>query len=69
MVVGGGVIANSRLRERLREVCADLKIDAAIPPMGLCTDNGAMIAGLGFHLQPNGSSELAAIPDLPVGLN
>ncbi len=69
LVVGGGVIANTRLRQRLKEVCSDFQIEAAIPPMSLCTDNGAMVGGLGFHLQPVGPLELAAVPDLTVGLN
>jgi N6-L-threonylcarbamoyladenine synthase len=40
IAVAGGVSANSRLRERLREVVPD----AVFPPMSLCTDNAAMIA-------------------------
>ncbi len=69
LVVGGGVIANRPLRQRLQEVCADLKIELAIPPFGLCTDNGAMIAGLAYHLNPAAGRNLAVVPDLPVGLN
>jgi N6-L-threonylcarbamoyladenine synthase len=69
LVVGGGVIANCSLRERLSQVCQEHQISMAIPPMGLCTDNGAMVAGLGYHLRPSGSVELAAVPDLAVELN
>lgn len=69
LVVGGGVIANSPLRERLQEVCSDLKIDLAIPPTDLCTDNGAMVAGLGHHRNPMSPWELTAVPDLTVELN
>ncbi|MCM8811985.1 MAG: tRNA (adenosine(37)-N6)-threonylcarbamoyltransferase complex transferase subunit TsaD [Candidatus Omnitrophica bacterium] len=69
LVVGGGVIANRPLRERLKEVCGDSKIEVAIPPMGLCTDNGAMIAGLGFLLDPATAAELTAVPDLAMGMN
>ncbi len=69
LAVGGGVIANTPLRERLQEVCADLKIELAIPPMSLCTDNGAMVGGLAFHLNPVALAELSVIPDLPVELN
>lgn len=46
IVVAGGVAANSRLRERL----TDLKgLNVFIPEPILCTDNAAMVAGLGFH--------------------
>ena len=64
LVVGGGVVANRALRERLTEVCQECRIQVAIPPMGLCTDNGAMVAGLGYHLRPMPSVELTAVPDL-----
>jgi N6-L-threonylcarbamoyladenine synthase len=42
---GGGVMSNSRLRERLGEACAERGIDLHLPSPLLCTDNGAMIAG------------------------
>jgi N6-L-threonylcarbamoyladenine synthase len=41
--VTGGVSANSRLRTRAAEVCADLGVTLAIPPLRYCTDNAAMI--------------------------
>ena len=47
-VVGGGVSANSRLRERiaeLREIYPD--IEFTVPPMSCCTDNANMIAVAG----------------------
>lgn len=46
LVVGGGVAANSHLRERIAEF-QDLEI--VFPSLELCTDNAAMIAGLGYH--------------------
>ena len=69
LAVGGGVVANGLLRSRLQEVCADFGIEVALPPVALCTDNGAMVAGLGFHLQPVLSRELGATPDLSVEMN
>ncbi|MFP4565017.1 MAG: tRNA (adenosine(37)-N6)-threonylcarbamoyltransferase complex transferase subunit TsaD [Spirochaetaceae bacterium] len=58
VVVGGGVAANSYLRERLggRE---DLR--AVFPSMELCTDNGAMIAGIGYHLLRAGGGDDPAL--------
>ncbi|KGE73870.1 tRNA (adenosine(37)-N6)-threonylcarbamoyltransferase complex transferase subunit TsaD [Spirochaeta lutea] len=46
VVAGGGVAANSYLRDRLQGM---QDIRAYYPPLDLCTDNGAMIAGLAFH--------------------
>ena len=47
LVIAGGVAANSRLRELAQERCEAAKIRLRIPPAGLCTDNGAMVAALG----------------------
>ena len=46
VVVGGGVAANSYLRKKL---AAEKKLEVLFPPLDLCTDNGAMIAGLGYY--------------------
>jgi len=47
IVVGGGVAANSYLRRRLSE---HEELDVIFPSLRLCTDNAAMIAGLGYHM-------------------
>ncbi|OWK36487.1 tRNA (adenosine(37)-N6)-threonylcarbamoyltransferase complex transferase subunit TsaD [Fimbriiglobus ruber] len=44
LAVGGGVSANTRLRERLAAMCAKEGAELFIPPMSLCTDNAAMAA-------------------------
>ncbi|MBH25209.1 MAG: tRNA (adenosine(37)-N6)-threonylcarbamoyltransferase complex transferase subunit TsaD [Myxococcales bacterium] len=49
VVISGGVSANSRLRERSLEVATSNSMRVHIPPLSLCTDNAAMIAGLGYH--------------------
>ena len=41
--VGGGVAANSRLRELVAARAESAGIRVAIPPIALCTDNAAMI--------------------------
>lgn len=51
LVVGGGVAANLELRERLAESAAAAGIQVYVPDFALCTDNAAMIAGLGYHWQ------------------
>ncbi len=47
LVIGGGVAANSRLRALAAERCRAAGIRLRVPPPGLCTDNGAMVAALG----------------------
>ncbi len=50
LLIGGGVAANSELRHELIERSKQKKISVFFPPMSLCTDNAAMIAGLGYQL-------------------
>ena len=50
LLLGGGVVANARVRELAAERCAEAGIELRIPPLALCTDNGAMIAALGAQL-------------------
>ncbi len=50
LLLGGGVVANARLRELAAERCAANGIELRIPAFSLCTDNGAMIAALGAQL-------------------
>ncbi|WP_372458125.1 tRNA (adenosine(37)-N6)-threonylcarbamoyltransferase complex transferase subunit TsaD, partial [Streptantibioticus parmotrematis] len=47
LVVVGGVAANSRVRSLAQERCAAAGIELRVPPLKLCTDNGAMIAAVG----------------------
>ncbi|MFM1995096.1 MAG: hypothetical protein RLZZ610_613 [Actinomycetota bacterium] len=46
LILGGGVVANSRLRDVASERCSEAGIELRIPAFSLCTDNGAMIASL-----------------------
>jgi len=46
--IGGGVAANSEWRARAQELDAELWV----PPMSLCTDNAAMIAGASRFAEP-----------------
>ena len=43
LAIGGGVAANSELRERLTALCREMGIEISVPPIELCTDNAAMI--------------------------
>jgi N6-L-threonylcarbamoyladenine synthase len=66
LVVAGGVAANLQLRERLRQ--SDLTV--LLPPAGLSTDNGAMIAlAAGLRLRsgaPPAGWRADAVPYLPL---
>ena len=67
LVLGGGVTANARLRQR---VLADSPLPAVIPPPVLCTDNGAMIAAGAFYQYRRGGvadMTLDVDPSLPFG--
>lgn len=70
LLLGGGVIANARLRDVAETRCAEAGVELRIPPLDLCTDNGAMIAALGAQLimaghAPSGM-EFGADSTLPV---
>jgi N6-L-threonylcarbamoyladenine synthase len=54
LILGGGVVANARLREVAAERCAEAGIELRIPAFSLCTDNGAMIASLGAQMVRTG---------------
>jgi len=70
LLLGGGVVANARLRELAKEKCEANGIELRIPAFSLCTDNGAMIAALGAQLVMAGRKpsnlEFGANSTLPV---
>ena len=65
VVIAGGVAANQELRRQLKE---KLPIPISFPSPTLCTDNGAMIATLGYYkaqiLQPTDPRHLDVIPSI-----
>lgn len=70
LLLGGGVVANRRLREVAEQRADAAGIALRIPPLSLCTDNGAMIAALGARLIMAGhapsSLDFGADSTLPV---
>jgi N6-L-threonylcarbamoyladenine synthase len=64
LALGGGVAANSRLRARVAEVAAETGRTVFLPPLALCTDNGAMIAATAWwRLEADGPTSLHAGAD------
>ena len=49
VVLAGGVAANSRLRTKMANAAAERGVEVFNTPVALCTDNAAMIAGIGAH--------------------
>ncbi len=49
LLVGGGVAANAGLRQRLKELAHGTDVTVSFPSMSFCTDNAAMVAGLGGY--------------------
>jgi N6-L-threonylcarbamoyladenine synthase len=59
LCLGGGVAANSRLRERLLDTCVEDGLRAFLPSRAMCTDNAAMVgAAAWWRLRADGPSPL-----------
>ena len=75
LCLGGGVAANSLLRERFLDACEEDGLRAFVPSRAMCTDNAAMVAAAGWwKLQAEGPSPMdtgavagLALPYLTLG--
>jgi len=64
LCIGGGVAANSSLRDRIAEASLGDGLQAFIPNRAMCTDNAAMIGATAWYrLQADGPTPLDAAAD------
>ncbi len=54
IVLSGGVSANRRLREKMREEASQQKVRVYIPSPSFCTDNAAMVGVVGYQYLKQG---------------
>ncbi|GGA36205.1 tRNA (adenosine(37)-N6)-threonylcarbamoyltransferase complex transferase subunit TsaD [Pelagibacterium lentulum] len=69
LVVAGGVAANKTIGAALETVCAQNDARLVVPPLPLCTDNGAMVAWAGaerFALGRQDGFDVVARPRWPL---
>jgi len=65
VLTGGGVTANSLLRAQLAAMGDERGLPVVLPPMDLCVDNAAMIAGLAHHLHAAGRDADLSLAPVP----
>jgi len=71
VVIGGGVAANSRLREKMKDLGSFSSMKIHFPELKYCMDNAAMIGYLGEMLYKKGMRSdlyLSAEPNLAQNL-
>jgi N6-L-threonylcarbamoyladenine synthase len=54
IVLSGGVAANQRLREKIKEEASRQKLRVYIPSPFFCTDNAAMVGVVGYEYLKRG---------------
>ncbi|MBB6431683.1 tRNA (adenosine(37)-N6)-threonylcarbamoyltransferase complex transferase subunit TsaD [Algisphaera agarilytica] len=62
LVLGGGVSANSALRERVQTMAKNHGLSIHLPELGYCVDNAAMIAGYAHELLERGETSPLDLP-------
>jgi len=70
LCLGGGVAANSLLRERFLDTCTEIGVHGFLPSRAMCTDNAAMVASAAwFRLRDDGPTSLDAGADPNLGIS
>jgi N6-L-threonylcarbamoyladenine synthase len=64
LVAAGGVAANGAIRGALEDLAAQEGATLSLPPVTLCTDNGAMVAWAGLERLACGLSDGLDVPPL-----
>lgn len=64
VVVSGGVACNTRLRERFKEEGEKKGVEIFFPSAGLCTDNAAMIAAIGYLKHTEGEPFVSNVEEI-----
>ena len=54
VIIAGGVAANKKLRDSVKELTEELGVNFSVPPLKYCTDNGTMIAAAGYYAYLDG---------------
>ena len=65
ILAGGGVTANKHLRQELAALAQRAGLPLVLPHFSFCTDNAAMIAGLGHARLAEGESDGLALAAWP----
>jgi N6-L-threonylcarbamoyladenine synthase len=69
LCLGGGVAANSLLRERFLDTCTEIGVHGFLPSRAMCTDNAAMVAAAAWYrLRDDGPTALDAGADPNLGI-
>ena len=69
LVVCGGVACNSRLRDKMAELCGKRGVSLVIPRPRYCTDNAVLVASAGIHryeTDVRGAMDIQAVPTWPL---
>ncbi len=69
IVLSGGVAANQRLRQKIKEESLEQKLKVYLPSPSFCTDNAAMVGVVGYEYLKRGVRSpwsLNAFSNLPL---
>ncbi len=66
LVLGGGVVANTSLRQAMLALADEADLEARLPPPRWCLDNAAMIAAAAHARAVDGDQDDLAIPAEPL---